>query len=165
MVTPGRSTALATCLWFDGVAEQAASFYAAILPDSEVLSVERAPADYPAGRAGDVLAVRVRILGQMFTALNGGPDHPFTDAISFQIECPDQAEVDRIWDALTDGGTEVMCGWLTDRYGVSWQVIPTEMNAYIGGADPAGAARAMQAMMGMVKLDVAALRRAYLDEP
>lgn len=156
-----RPTSLATCLWFDGTAEEAATFYAATLPDSEVLSVERAATDYPAGKAGDVLAVRVRILGQMFTALNGGPGHPFTDAISFQVECADQAEVDRIWAALTDGGSAVMCGWLTDRYGVSWQVIPMEMNDYIGGPDPEGAARAMRAMMEMVKLDVAALRRAY----
>lgn len=154
-------TTLATCLWFDGVAEEASRFYASILPDSEVLSVERAPADYPAGKAGDVLAVRVRILGQMFTALNGGPGHPFTDAISFQVECGSQAEVDRIWEALTEGGTEVMCGWLTDRYGMSWQVIPMEMNDYIGGPDPEGAARAMQAMMNMVKLDIEALRLAY----
>lgn len=154
-------TSLATCLWFDGAAEEAATFYASVLPDSEVVSIERASADWPAGKAGDVLVVRVRILGHMFTALNAGPGHPFTDAVSFQVECESQEEVDRIWDALTEGGTEVMCGWLTDRFGVSWQVIPLEMNDYVGGPDPEGAARAMRAMQEMVKLDVAAMRRAY----
>ena len=154
-------TSLSTCLWFDGKAEEAANFYASVLPDSEVISVERSSADWPAGRAGDVLVVRVKILGHLFTALNGGPDHPFTDAVSFQVECGSQEEVDRIWAALTDGGEEVMCGWLKDRYGLSWQVIPIQMTDYIGGPDPEGAARAMQAMQQMVKLDVAAMRRAY----
>jgi predicted 3-demethylubiquinone-9 3-methyltransferase (glyoxalase superfamily) len=108
-----------------------------------------------------VLVVEFTLAGQRFMALNGGKPFDFTHAISFKIDCADQAEVDRLWDALSDGGSVERCGWLKDRYGVSWQIVPTALVQYLGGPDPAGAQRAMQAMMGMVKFDIAGLKRAY----
>ncbi len=150
------------CLWFDGRAEEAAEFYTSVFPDSRILSVSRAPADNPSTRAGEVLIASFTISGQRFTGLNGGPQFPFTEAVSFEIDCADQAEVDRYWDALVAGGGEHgQCGWLKDRFGVSWQVVPRQMGDYLGGPDPAGCARAMQAMLGMTKLDIEGLRRAY----
>ena len=150
------------CLWFDGVAEQAANFYVSLLPDSRIDKVMRSPADNPSTREGDVLTVEFTLAGQPFVGLNGGPQFPFTEAVSFSIDCEDQAEVDRLWDALTaDGGKPVQCGWLKDRYGLSWQIVPRAMGRILGGPDKAGAKRAMQAMMKMVKLDVAELERAY----
>jgi predicted 3-demethylubiquinone-9 3-methyltransferase (glyoxalase superfamily) len=149
-------------LWFDGQAEEAARFYASLFPDSHVDSVSRSPADNPSTKAGEVLLVSFTLAGQPFTGINGGPQFPFTEAISFAIDCEDQAEVDRLWDALVEGGGEHgQCGWLKDRFGVSWQVVPREMGAYLGGPDPAGAARAMEAMLAMQKLDVAKIREAY----
>ena len=153
------------CLWFDGVAEQAANFYVSLLPDSRIDKVMRSPADNPSTREGDVLTVEFTLAGQPFMGLNGGPQFPFTEAVSFSIDCEDQAEVDRLWDALTaDGGKPVQCGWLKDRYGLSWQIVPRAMGRILGGPDKAGAKRAMQAMMKMVKLDVAELERAYRGE-
>jgi len=153
---------LVPCLWFDHQAEEAASFYTSLFPDSRVDEVSLAPGDNPSTRAGDVLFVRFTLAGQPFTALNGGPRFQFTEAVSFEIDCADQAEVDRYWDALVEGGGEhSMCGWLKDRFGLSWQVVPRQMGDYLGGPDPAGAARAMEAMLGMQKLDVEQLRRAY----
>jgi predicted 3-demethylubiquinone-9 3-methyltransferase (glyoxalase superfamily) len=149
------------CLWYDGKAEEAANFYVSLLPDSRVDKVVRSPADYPAGKAGDVLMVEFTLAGQSFLAMNGGPGPVFTDATSFIINCDDQAEVDRLWDALTAEGTPVACGWLKDRYGLPWQITPTELPKLIAGPDPQKARRAMEAMMGMVKLDIAELRRAY----
>ena len=150
------------CLWFDGQAEEAAAFYASVFPDSEVVSIMRAPADNPSTKAGDVLLVSFAISGQPFTALNGGPQFPLTEAVSFEIDCADQAEVDRYWEALVAGGGEHgPCGWLKDRFGVSWQVIPRQASDYLGGADPEGSRRAMEAMLAMGKLDIEALRRAY----
>jgi predicted 3-demethylubiquinone-9 3-methyltransferase (glyoxalase superfamily) len=150
------------CLWFDGRAEEAAAFYSSVFPDCEVVSIMRAPADNPSTKAGDVLLVAFTIAGQPFTALNGGPQFPFTEAVSFEIDCADQAEVDHYWEALVEGGgVHSACGWLKDRFGVSWQVIPRQMGDYLGGADPAGNRRAMEAMLAMGKLDVEALRRAY----
>ena len=150
------------CLWFDGQAEEAAAFYASVFPDCEVVSVTPAPGDNPSTRAGEVLMVTFTIAGQPFTALNGGPQFQLSEAVSFEIDCADQTEADRYWDALVQGGGEhSQCGWLKDRFGVSWQVIPRQVGDYLGGPDPAGAARAMQAMLEMSRLDVEALRRAY----
>lgn len=150
------------CLWFDGRAEEAAQFYVSLFPDSRIDSVTRSPADNPSTSEGDVLLVQFTLDGRPFTALNGGPQFPFTEAVSLQVDCADQAEVDRYWEALVEGGGEYsMCGWLKDRFGLSWQVIPREMSAYLGGPDPDGARRAMEALLEMRKLDVEAMRRAY----
>ena len=149
------------CLWFDGTAEQAANLYVSVFPNSSIDEVVRTPSDYHAGTAGSVLAVRFTLNGAPFLALNGGPMYRFTPAVSFQIDCADQAEVDHYWAALTEGGEPGQCGWLKDRFGLSWQVNPREMNLYLGGTDRAGAARAQQAMMKMGKLIVEDLRRAY----
>ena len=149
-------------LWFDGRAEEAAIFYASIFPDSRIDAISRAPSDNPSTKAGDVLLVAFTVAGQPFVGINGGPQFPFTEAVSFQIDCADQAEVDRYWEALMEGGGEPgQCGWLKDRFGLSWQVVPREMGAYLGGSDAAGAGRAMEAMLRMEKLDVAKLREAY----
>jgi len=153
---------LTTCLFFDRTAVEAAEFYASILPDSHVDSVTMSQADSPYMKAGDVMSVSFTVLGRPFVGINGGPQFPFTEAVSFQVHCADQAEVDHYWDALLAGGGEPsMCGWLKDRFGLSWQVIPGAMGDYLGGADAAGAARATLAMLQMSKLDVDALRRAY----
>jgi predicted 3-demethylubiquinone-9 3-methyltransferase (glyoxalase superfamily) len=152
---------ISPCLWFDGEAEEAANFYVSLLPDSRIEKVQKNPIDSPAGKAGSVLVVEFTLAGQRFMALNGGTRFEYTHAISFKIDCADQAEVDRLWDALSDGGRVEQCGWLKDRYGVSWQIVPTALVQYLGGSDPAGAQRAMQAMLGMVKLDIADLKRAY----
>jgi predicted 3-demethylubiquinone-9 3-methyltransferase (glyoxalase superfamily) len=149
------------CLWFDGQAEEAANFYASLLPDSRVDHVLRAPADYPNGKAGDVLLVEFTLAGQQFQGLNGGPEFSFTEAVSFSVDCEDQAEVDRLWDALTaDGGQPVACSWLKDKYGLSWQIVPRRLTELMADPDSVRAKRAMEAMMGMVKIDVAALERA-----
>ena len=150
------------CLWFDGEAEEAAKFYVSLLPDSRIETIQRNIIDSAAGKAGTVLVAEFTLAGQRFMALNGGKAFDFTHAISFKIDCADQAEVDRHWDALlADGGAAERCGWLKDRFGVSWQIVPTALPKYLGGSDAAGARRAMQAMMGMVKLDIEGLRRAY----
>ncbi len=152
---------ISPCLWFDGEAEEAAKFYVSLLPDSRIETIQKNTVDSPGGKAGSVLVVEFTLAGQRFMALNGGTRFEHTHAISFKIDCADQAEVDRLWDALSDGGSVEQCGWLKDRYGVSWQIVPTALVQYLGGPDPAGAQRAMQAMMGMVKLDIAGLKRAY----
>jgi predicted 3-demethylubiquinone-9 3-methyltransferase (glyoxalase superfamily) len=150
------------CLWFDGEAEEAAKFYVSLLPDSRIETVQKNPVDGHAGKAGTVLVVEFTLAGQRFMALNGGMKYDYTPAVSFKIDCTDQAEVDRLWDALSaNGGQAVRCGWLRDRYGVSWQIVPSALPKYLGGSDRAGAQRAMQAMLGMVKLDIEGLRRAY----
>ncbi len=150
------------CLWFDGRAEEAARFYTAIFPDSRIDHVQRSPVDYPGGMAGDVLLVKFTLAGRRYQALKGGPHDPFNDAISLSVTCKDQAEVDRYWDALTaDGGKAVMCGWLKDKYGVSWQIVPEAMMAMMRHPDRARSKRAMEAMLTMVKLDIAALQRAF----
>ncbi|HEX8940760.1 MAG TPA: VOC family protein [Candidatus Limnocylindrales bacterium] len=152
-------------LWFDGQAEEAARFYVRLFPDSSLDEVSRAPADNPSTKAGDVLLVRFTLAGQPFVGINGGPQFPFTEAVSFQIDCADQAEVDRYWAALTaDGGEPGQCGWLKDRFGLSWQVVPRQLGDYLAGPDPAGCQRAMEAMLEMRKLDVEALRIAYEGE-
>jgi predicted 3-demethylubiquinone-9 3-methyltransferase (glyoxalase superfamily) len=153
---------ISPCLWFDGEAEEAAKFYVSLLPGSRIETVQKNPADGPAGKAGTVLVVEFTLAGQRFMALNGGMRYDYTPAVSFKIDCADQAEVDRLWDALSANGGEVeRCGWLRDRYGVSWQIVPTALVKYLGGPDTAGAQRAMAAMLGMVKLDIEGLRRAY----
>jgi predicted 3-demethylubiquinone-9 3-methyltransferase (glyoxalase superfamily) len=150
------------CLWFDGEAEAAANFYVSLLPDSRIETVQKNTVDSPAGKAGSVLVVEFTLAGQRFMALNGGTRFDFTHAVSFKIDCADQAEVDRLWDALSaTGGSVERCGWLKDRFGVSWQIVPTALTKFLGGSDKAGAQRAMAAMMGMVKLDIDGLRRAY----
>ena len=146
-------------LWFDGDAEQAAEFYVSVFPNSRVLGVTRYPEDSP-GPAGSVMTVEWELDGQRFVGINGGPQFPFSEAVSFQITCKDQAEVDHYWDALVAGGQESQCGWLKDRYGLSWQVVPEGMEEVLQDPDSERAQRAMQAMLGMAKLDVEALRRA-----
>jgi predicted 3-demethylubiquinone-9 3-methyltransferase (glyoxalase superfamily) len=150
------------CLWFDGEAEEAAKFYVSLLPDSRIEKIQRNTADNPGGKAGTVLVVEFTLAGQRFMALNGGMKMEYTHAVSFKIDCADQAEVDRLWDSLlADGGKAQRCGWLQDRFGVFWQIVPSALPKYLGGSDAAGAQRAMQAMFGMVKLDIEDLRRAY----
>jgi len=154
------------CLWFDGQAEAAAEFYTSLFPDSRIDAVSRSPADNPSTSAGEVLLVFFTLSGQRFVGVNGGPQFPFTEAVSFQVDCEDQAEVDRYWEALVEGGgSHGQCGWLKDRFGLSWQVIPRQMGDYLGGPDPDGAARAMEAMLRMGKLDIARLREAYEGAP
>ena len=154
------------CLWFDGQAEEAAAFYTSIFPEGRIVGVHRSPGDTPSGPEGSVLTVDFELAGQPFIGLNGGPDFTFNEAISLSIECEDQAEVDRYWEALTaDGGEPSVCGWLKDRFGVSWQVVPKIMPELLNSSDRAGAARALEAMLGMTKLDVARLREAYEGVP
>jgi predicted 3-demethylubiquinone-9 3-methyltransferase (glyoxalase superfamily) len=153
---------ISPCLWFDGEAEEAANFYVSLLPNSRIDHVQKNVMDSPAGKAGSVLVVEFTLAGQSFMALNGGRRFEHTHAVSFKIDCADQAEVDRLWDALlANGGKAEQCGWLKDRFGVSWQIVPTALMKYIGDSDSAGAKRAMQALMGMVKLDIEGLKRAY----
>ncbi|MDH4064442.1 MAG: VOC family protein [Acidobacteriota bacterium] len=147
-------------LWFDGQAEQAARHYVALLPDSRIDRVTRAPADTPSGPAGMVLTVEFTLAGSRFIGLNGGPQFPFTEAVSFQIACADQAEVDRLWAALADGGAEGRCGWLQDRWGLSWQVVPTRLHELLVDPDPDRSRRATEAMLTMNKISIAELERA-----
>jgi predicted 3-demethylubiquinone-9 3-methyltransferase (glyoxalase superfamily) len=154
------------CLWFDGKAEEAARLYTSLFPNSHVDKVHRAPADFPSGKAGDVLTVDFTLNGTPFIALDGGPEFKFNEAVSFTVDCENQAEVDRYWSALlANGGEESVCGWLKDRFGVSWQIVPKRLNELLDGDDREGAKRAMEAMLGMVKLDVAQLEAAYKGQP
>lgn len=149
------------CLWFDGNAEEAAEFYASIFPDTHVDKIWRSPAQTPAGPAGMVLTVDFTLLGSRIQGLNGGDDFRFSEAISFVVEVDDQAEVDRLWKALTaDGGEPGPCGWLKDRFGLSWQIAPRELIDLTNDPDPERARRAMEAMLRMGKIDVEELRRA-----
>ncbi len=152
---------IAPCLWFDGEAEEAAKLYVSLLPDSRIDHVQKNVTDSPAGKAGSVLIVKFTLAGQRFLALNGGTRFEYTHAISFQVDCADQAEVDRLWDGLSDGGSTERCGWLKDRYGVSWQIVPSVLPQLLGDPDPAKAQRVMQAMLQMVKLDIAGLQAAH----
>jgi predicted 3-demethylubiquinone-9 3-methyltransferase (glyoxalase superfamily) len=147
------------CLWFDGQAEAAMNFYLTIFENAKVTDVMRCGAAGP-GPEGSVLTCSFEFDGQQFTALNGGPMYRFTPAISIVVMCETQAEVDHCWDRLLDGGQAVQCGWLTDRFGVSWQVVPTALERLLKDPDAARAARVMQVMMTMVKLDIAALEQA-----
>jgi len=153
---------LTTCLWFDGQARSAANFYTSIFPGSELADHWIAPADTPGNAKGDEVVVNFKIFGRDFIALNGGPQFPHSEAISFQIPCKDQNEIDKYWELLTkDGGQESQCGWLKDKFGVSWQVTSPEMMNYLGGSDPEGAGRATQAMLGMSKINLAEMKAAY----
>jgi len=159
-------THITPCLWYDGQAEEAARLYASIFPNSSVDAVHRSPADYPNGKAGNVLTVEFTVLGQKFLGLNGGPMFKFDEAISFQVHTADQEETDRYWNALiADGGQESRCGWCKDKFGLSWQITPKALTDMMASKDPAAAKRAMEAMMTMGKIDVAALERAYEGEP
>ena len=149
------------CLWFDKEAEAAARFYAATFPDSRVTAVHRAPADYPSGKAGDVLTVEFTVAGIPCLGLNGGPAFGHSEAFSFQISTDDQAETDRYWNAIVgNGGQESACGWCKDRWGLNWQITPIVLTEAIAHADPAIAQRAFAAMMTMRKIDVAAIEAA-----
>jgi predicted 3-demethylubiquinone-9 3-methyltransferase (glyoxalase superfamily) len=149
------------CLWFDGDAEQAARFYVSLLPDSRVDKVWKSPADTPSGAAGTPLTVEFTLAGQSYLGLNGGPQYKFNEAVSFQIHCEDQAETDRLWAAiLENGGEEMACSWIKDRWGLAWQIVPKRLTELLDDPDPARAKRAMEAMMDMIKIDVAALERA-----
>ena len=153
---------LITCLWFDGRAREAANFYTSIFPESEIADNWIAPTDTPGNVKGEEVVVNFKIFNREFIALNGGPQFPHSEAISFQIPCKDQAEIDKYWELLThDGGQESQCGWLKDKFGISWQVSSPEMNTYLGGADPQGAERATKAMLGMRKIDLAQMKQAY----
>lgn len=152
-----------TCLWFDGQAEEAANHYISIFKDARLGRVSRYTEAGP-GPAGTVVAVEFELNGQKFVALNGGPQFTFNPAISFQIHCADQDEVDYYWSRLSEGGQEVACGWVTDKYGVSWQVIPAVLIDMIGDPDPEKAKRATEAMLSMTKFDIAALQKAHAGE-
>lgn len=150
---------IVTNLWFDTEAEEAAEFYCSVFPDSKVVNVSHYTEAGPR-EAGMVLTVDFELNGQRFTAINGGPNFKFDEAISLLINCSDQEEVDYFWEKLTDGGEESMCGWVTDRYGLSWQVVPEGMDELFADDDPERANRAMAAMLKMRKLDDEALRKA-----
>jgi 2-polyprenyl-6-hydroxyphenyl methylase/3-demethylubiquinone-9 3-methyltransferase len=158
-------TRIAPCLWYDGTAEDAARFYASIFPDSSIDAVNRAPTDYPTGKAGDVLTVDFTVLGMKFLGLNGGPAFTFDQAVSFQIYTETQEETDRYWNALIrDGGAPGDCGWCKDRFGLSWQITPRVLMTMMTSSDTAASKRAMEAMMTMRKIDIATLERAFAGE-
>ena len=152
-----------TCLWFDEQAEEAANYYASIFENSKVGKISYYTEAGPRP-AGSVLTVEFELNGQKFVALNGGPDFTFNEAISFQIFCEGQDEVDYYWSKLTEGGEEVQCGWLKDKYGVAWQVIPKGLIEMLTDSDPEKAKRTTEAMFAMTKLDISALERAYAGE-
>jgi predicted 3-demethylubiquinone-9 3-methyltransferase (glyoxalase superfamily) len=148
-------------LWYNKEAEEAARFYASVFPDSRVDRVTAMPSESPSGPAGSVKVVEFVLFGQPFMAISAGPLDPFNHAISFVVNCDDQAEVDRYWDALLEGGTVEQCGWLKDRFGVSWQIVPTILGDLMADPDPQKARRVTDAMLKMVKLDIAALKAAH----
>jgi len=147
-------------LWFDGKAEEAAKFYTSIFKNSKIESITRYPEGSP-GPTGTVMTVDFRLDGQEFVALNGGPEFKFNEAISFVVNCETQAEVDEFWEKLSAGGKEVQCGWLKDKYGVSWQIVPTILGELLQDKDAAKSKRVMHAMLQMVKIDIAGLTKAY----
>ena len=142
-------TNLVTCLWYDGQAEEAANFYASVLPDTKVERVHRAAADYPSGKKGDPLTVEFTLLGQPMIGLNGGPHFQFTEAISFQLMCDTQEEVDKYWNPLSANPENEQCGWVKDKYGLSWQIIPRRLTELLGDEDREKAERVMKAMLTM----------------
>jgi len=146
-------------LWFDHQAEEAARFYTAVFPNSRIVKVLRYGEAGP-GPAGSAMTVAFELEGLSFVALNGGPHHQFSGAVSFVVNCETQEEVDHYWEKLAAGGTQIQCGWLTDRFGLTWQVVPTALPQLLGDPDPARSQRVMKAMMGMKKLDIAGLRQA-----
>jgi predicted 3-demethylubiquinone-9 3-methyltransferase (glyoxalase superfamily) len=152
-----------TCLWFDGQAEEAANHYASIFKDSKIGRIGRFTEAGP-GPAGSVVTVEFELNGQKFVALNGGPEFKFNEAISFQVFCDDQDEVDYYWSTLSEGGEESVCGWLRDKYGVSWQVIPDGLIDMLFDEDPEKAKRTTEAMLAMKKLDIGTLKKAHAGE-
>ena len=152
-------------LWYAKEAEEAAHFYASIFPDSRVGRIATMPAESPSGPPDSVKIVEFVLFGQAFTAMSAGPLDPFNHAVSFVVNCESQAEIDRYWNALLEGGSAEQCGWLKDRFGVSWQIVPTVLAEMMADTDRAKARRAAEAMMGMVKLDIAALQAAYQGQP
>lgn len=149
------------CLWFESNALEAAQFYTSLLPNSAIGDVHRSRTDTPSGREGSVLLVSFTLGGRNFQALNGGAQDKFNNAISMSVRCEDQAEVDRLWEALTsDGGAPIQCGWLKDKYGLSWQIVPRQLIELISGPDHEKGKRVMHAMMQMTKIDIAGLQRA-----
>jgi predicted 3-demethylubiquinone-9 3-methyltransferase (glyoxalase superfamily) len=152
---------LKTFLWFDGNAEEAVDFWVSVFKDAKKGAVQRYGDSFPdAKRRGQVLTATMTLRGQEFVALNAGPEFKFTPAVSFMVTCETQQEIDEYWARLTDGGSTMACGWLTDKFGVTWQITPDVLNTMLADPDKAKAARVMNAMMGMVKLDIAALERA-----
>ena len=147
------------CLWFDTQGEEAAEFYTSVFPNSKILDISRYGPDMPRPE-GTVMTVNFVLDGQEYLALNGGPEFTFSEAISFQVHCDSQEEVDEYWSRLTEGGEEGPCGWLKDRYGLSWQIVPNALIELVSDPDPGRAQRATQAMMQMKKIDIATLRRA-----
>jgi predicted 3-demethylubiquinone-9 3-methyltransferase (glyoxalase superfamily) len=152
-------SAITPCLWFDTEAEEAATFYTSVFPNSRIGSISRYGEAAPRPE-GMVMTVELELNGQSFTALNGGPEFTFNEAISFQVSCKDQAEVDAYWNALSEGGEEGPCGWLKDRFGVSWQIVPTALPRLLGDPDRERSQRVMQAMLGMKKIEIDELERA-----
>ena len=150
-------------LWFNGNAEEAAIFYTSVFPNAKIDSITRYPEGGPAP-AGSVLTVAFSINGQQFVGLNGGPEFPFTEAVSFVVNCESQEEVDASWEQLLEGGTPSHCGWLKDRFGLSWQVVPTGLVKMLQDKDPEKTKRVMAAMMGMTKIDLNVLEEAYAAE-
>jgi predicted 3-demethylubiquinone-9 3-methyltransferase (glyoxalase superfamily) len=151
-------------LWFDHEAEEAMNFYVSIFKNSKIISMTRYGEGSP-GPAGQVMTGTFQLEGQEFMALNGGPEHKFTEAISFFVDCKTQEEVDDLWNKLTEGGEEGPCGWLKDKFGVSWQIIPTVLGELLGDPDPVKSQRVMQAMLQMKKIDIRALQEAYEQAP
>ena len=156
----GSMSRITPFLWFDSCAEQAAQFYVWLFEDSQITDVSRYPAD-SRGEEGTAMTVAFELRGTPFVALNGGPVFELTPAVSFVVACERQSEIDRYWDAFLDGGSPSQCGWITDRFGVTWQVVPARLSEWIGGPDEGGRGRAMQAMLAMVKFDIATLVSAY----
>ncbi|WP_327355732.1 VOC family protein [Streptomyces sp. NBC_01304] len=152
---------ITTFLWFDQQAEEAAEYYTSLFPDSRVTEVQRYPEGSPGDMAGKVMVVTFELAGQSFMALNGGPQFKFTEAISLSVDCADQAEVDDLWAKLGEGGEDGPCGWVKDRYGLSWQIVPRTLTELMRDPDPAKAGRVMEAMLKMGKIDVQALKDAY----
>jgi predicted 3-demethylubiquinone-9 3-methyltransferase (glyoxalase superfamily) len=150
-------------LWFDGKAEEAANFYVSIFKNSKIEAVTRYGEAGP-GPKGSVMIVSFQIEGQKFTALNGGPQYTFSPAISFYVDCETQAEVDELWEKLSDGGRKIQCGWLTDKYGVSWQIVPRALIELMQDKDPVRSQRVFKAMLQMTKIDIEGLKRAYRGE-
>jgi predicted 3-demethylubiquinone-9 3-methyltransferase (glyoxalase superfamily) len=156
-----QMTKITPFLWYTKEAEEAAAFYARIFPDSRVTRVTALPSESPSGPAGSVKIVDFELCGQPFTAMSAGPLDPFNHAISFVVSCKDQAEIDRYWNGLLEGGSAEQCGWLKDRYGVSWQIVPAALAEMMSSTDRVKAKRAADAMLKMIKLDIAALQAAY----
>lgn len=155
---PSKNT---ICIWYDGAAEEAARFYATTFPNSTVGAIHRAPGDYPAGKQGDVLVVDFTVMGIPCMGLNGGPGIAHSIAFSFQVATDDQAETDRLWDAIVgNGGQESACGWCQDKWGVSWQITPRALTAAFQSPDRAASKRAFEAMMQMKKIDIAKIEAA-----